>query len=276
MSSPPVDHPLSQPMQIILVSASYAIWAGMLGYTGLLWKKDQTPFYFLIVLAVAFGGLFEPLYDEALMLYFYTPGIWSFFTSFDIPQPIWVYSGYVTLYASVALGLVRAIPHGVSRVDLFKWAGVELLTSCAFEMIGINGGAYEYWGPHVFRIFNYPLCIGILEAAQVICFSVAAAHLQARAVGFKPMFGLFVLFPATFFLANLGAGAPLIITLHASNPTPALVTLGSLVTIVFALTLIWGASYLLPADGEIALLGNEASFKPNGAAHTEDLENGTS
>ncbi|KAF2805690.1 uncharacterized protein BDZ99DRAFT_466633 [Mytilinidion resinicola] len=263
-------------MQIILVSASYAIWAGMLGYTGLLWKKEQTPFYFILVLAVAVGGFAEPLYDESLMLYFYSPGIWSLFTSFDIPQPIWVYSGYVTLYASVAVPLIRAIPHGVSRLDLFKWAGVELLTSCVFEMVGINGGAYEYWGPHVFRVFNYPLCIGILEAAQVMCFSVAAAHLKARAVGVKPLFGLFVLFPATFYLANLGAGAPLIITLHAKNTTPALVTFGSLVTIAFALTLVWGASYLLPVDGQIALGEDEAPYKPNGTVRVEDVENGGS
>jgi len=166
-------------MQIILVSVSYAIWAGMLGFTGMLWKKEKTPIYFIIVLAVAFGGLFEPLYDEATMLYFYSPGIWSLFSSFDIPQPIWVYSGYVTLYASVAVFLVRAIPNGLSRLDLFKWAGVELLTSCVFEMVGINGGAYEYWGPHVFRVFNYPLCIGILEAAPVICFSVTQFVLKA-------------------------------------------------------------------------------------------------
>jgi len=245
----------------------------MLGFTGMLWKKEKTPIYFIIVLAVAFGGLFEPLYDEATMLYFYSPGIWSLFSSFDIPQPIWVYSGYVTLYASVAVFLVRAIPNGLSRLDLFKWAGVELLTSCVFEMVGINGGAYEYWGPHVFRVFNYPLCIGILEAAQVICFSVAAAHLQARAVGVKPLFGLFVLFPATFFLANLGAGAPMIITLHATNPTPALVTAGSIVTIGFALTLIWGASYLLPLDGQIALSDNDAPHKRNGTVYN-DIENG--
>ena len=86
------------------------------------------------------------------------------------------------------------------------------------------------------------LCMGILEATQVICFSVAAACLQTRAVGVKPLFGLFVLFPATFFLTNLGAGAPMIITLHATDPTPALVTAGSLVTIEFALSLILGAS----------------------------------
>jgi hypothetical protein len=247
-------------MQIILVSASYSIWLGMLGYTGLLWYRERTPFYILIVLAAALGGFGEPLYDEATMLYFYSPGIWSLFTAFDIPQPIWVYSGYVTLYATVAVALVRQIQRGISRLDLWKWAGLELLTSSAFEMIAINGGAYEYWGPHVFRVFNYPLCIGILEAAQVICFSVAAVHLQSKASGWKPLFGLFVLFPATFAMANLGAGAPMIIALHSASSSPAIVTLGSIVSICFASILIWGASYLLPADGQIAL----PVFKPNG------------
>jgi hypothetical protein len=261
MLSPPVDHPLSQPMQIILVTGSYSIWLGMLGYTGLLWYRERTPFYLFIVLAAALGGFGEPLYDEATMLYFYSPGIWSLFTAFDIPQPIWVYSGYVTLYASVAVFLVRKIQRGISRVDLWKWAGLELLTSCAFEMIGINGGAYTYWGPHVFRIFDYPLCIGILEAAQVTCFSVAAAHLHSKASGWKPLLGVFALFPATFAMANLGAGAPMIITLHSTNPSPALVTIGSILTICFASTLIWGASYLLPEEGQIAL----PISKPNGS-----------
>jgi hypothetical protein len=240
-------------MQILLVSASYSIWLGMLGYTGLLWYRERTPFYVLVVLAVALGGIGEPLYDEATMLYFYSPGIWSLFTAFDIPQPIWVYSGYVTLYATVAVALIRKIKHGISRLEVWKWAGLELLTSCAFEMIAINGGAYENWGPHVFRILHYPLCIGILEAAQVICFSVAAAHLQFSASGWKPLLGIFVLFPATFTMANFGAGAPMIIALHSANPSPAIVTFGSIVTICFASTLIWGASYVVPEDGQIAL-----------------------
>ena len=148
--SPPIDHHLPQSMQIILVSVSYAIGAGMLGYTGMLWKKE-TSFYFIIVLAVAFGGPFEPLYNEATMLYFYSLGIWSLFSSFDILQPIWVYSGYVTLYAPIEVFLVCAVPKGLSRLNLFKWAGLELLTSCAFEIIGINGGANEFWEPYVFR-----------------------------------------------------------------------------------------------------------------------------
>jgi hypothetical protein len=51
-----------------------------------------------------------------------------------------------------------------------------------------------------------------------------------------PLLGLF---PCTFFLANLGAGAPMIITLHAPDPSTGLVLLDSLVSIGFALALIW-------------------------------------
>ena len=68
----------------------------------------------------------------------------------------------------------------MTRRTLFVWAGITLLESAAFEIIGINGGLYSYWGPHVFRIFQYPLVIGVLEAAQVIVFAVAASQLRAR------------------------------------------------------------------------------------------------
>jgi hypothetical protein len=66
----------------------------------------------------AFGGLFEPLYDEAVQLYFYAPGMWDTFTSFDIPQPVWVYSGYVTLYGATALFICRGINQGMSAWTL--------------------------------------------------------------------------------------------------------------------------------------------------------------
>ena len=102
-------------MQILLVSVSYAIGLGFLDIR-MLWKKEKTPFCFIIVLAVAFGELFEPLYDEATMLHFYSPGIWSLFSSFDIPQPIWVHSGYVTLTLN-PLKLVVRLSIGASRLD---------------------------------------------------------------------------------------------------------------------------------------------------------------
>jgi hypothetical protein len=247
MLSAPVDHPLNLTTQTVLTVASYLIWAALLVISVRMGMRQKTPFFVIIVFAAAFGALFEPLYDVGFMLWFYSPGMWSSFTSYGIPQPIWAYSGYVALYAGPAIFICNRIENGMTRKDLFRWAAIVFLCSCAFEMYGIFGGAYSYWGPHVFRVFDYPLIIGVLETAQVICFSVAATELRRRTTGTAPLLSLFVLFPCMFYFGNFGAGAPVIIALHTPDPSPALVMAGTLISTLFALTLIWGASRLLPA-----------------------------
>ena len=218
--------------------------------------RERTPFYALMVLAAMVGAFAEPLYDVAMTLYFYsTEGMWTHFTAFDIPQPIWTHSGYVVLYASAAIYVARAIWRGtLTRRMLWVWAGIELLMSSAFEMIGINGGVYSYWGPHVFRIFQYPLVIGVLEAAQVVCFAVAASQLRARSTSQWQLLGLFVLFPCTFFMANFGAGWPTIIAIHLENTSTPVIAAATVVSIGFAVVLVRAAASFLPprsaADAE--------------------------
>src|SRR6202035_3753180 len=81
-----------------------AIWLGMC---------ERTPFYALMVLAAGVGAFAEPLYDVAMMLYFYSaPGMWTHFTAFNIPQPIWRHSGYVVLYAAPAIYIASQIGRG--------------------------------------------------------------------------------------------------------------------------------------------------------------------
>ncbi len=245
--TPPVDHPLNILTQAILTWGSWgltgiilltAVWFGI---------KERTPFYALLILAAMVGAFSEPLYDEGLMLWFYTPGMWSHFSAFSIPQPNWTHSGYAVLYGSAAMFIARQIHFGrLTGRGLYAWAGVELAMSCVFEMFGINGGVYEYWGPHAFRILHYPIIIGILEASQVTCFAVAAAELRHRARHPAALFALFAIFPMTFYLANFGAGAPVIIALHLDTPSPMLVTLGTLVSIAFALCGVRLAASFLP------------------------------
>src|ERR1700743_3974370 len=99
-----------------------AIWMGV---------RERTPFYALMVLGALVGAFAEPLYDVAMMLYFYsTHGMWTHFTAFDIPQPIWTHSGYVVLYASAAILVAREIHRGtMTRHKLYLWAAVELAMS---------------------------------------------------------------------------------------------------------------------------------------------------
>lgn len=255
MLTAPYDHPLNLTTQAVLTYGSWGLSFVVLVVAARMCLKERSAFYLLVVLAAMVGAFAEPLYDEGLMLLFYLPGIWSHFSAFGIPQPLWTHSGYAVLYASAAVFICRQIHQGrLTRKGLYAWAGIELAMSSSFEMIGINGGAYEYWGPHVLRVWNYPLVIGVLEAAQVICFSVAAAHLRRRVQGEAGLLVLFVLFPVTFYLANFGAGAPVIIGLHLDQPSPAWVWVGTLLSLAAAGVLIRGAaSFLPPVAGEAAV-----------------------
>lgn len=245
---PPIDHPLNLTAQAILNYASWGLTAVILVLAIRMGLRERTPFYVYMVFAAAIGAFGEPLYDVAFMLYFYsTPGMLTHFTAFDIPQPIWTHSGYVVLYAVAAVYFAREIWRGtVTRKKLFIFAAVELAMSAAFEIFGINAGTYSYWGPHVLRIFNYPLVIGILEAAQVICFTVVASQLRARVTASWQLLGVFVIFPVTFFGANFGAGMPTIIALHVKGTSTALIMTCSLLSIALAVALVAIAALFVP------------------------------
>jgi hypothetical protein len=269
---PPVDHELNLTTQAILTYGSWALTAVILGLAIRMGIRERTPFYALMVLAAMVGAFAEPLYDVAMMLYFYsTAGMWTHFTAFNIPQPIWTHSGYVVLYASAAIFIARAIGRGtLTRHALYIWAGVELLMSSVFEMVGINGGTYSYWGPHVFRILQYPLVIGVLETAQVVCFAVAASQLRARCSGQWQLLILFVLFPLTFFGVNFGAGWPTIIAVHLEHPWTPLTAAATVLGIGFAVVLVRAAASFLPqksASGDAEAAVGDRRETPTRRSH---------
>jgi hypothetical protein len=267
---PPVDHELNLTMQAILTNVSWVLTAMLLVIAIWLGMRERTSFYAFMVLAAGVGAFAEPLYDVAMTLYFYsTPGMWTHFTAFDIPQPIWTHSGYVVLYAAPAIYITRQIARDtMTRQTLFFWAGITLLESAAFEMIGINGGLYTYWGPHVFQIFQYPLVIGVLEATQVICFAIAASVLRDRHTSLWQLLGLFVLFPCTFFMANFGAGWPTIIAVHLKHTSTLAVTAATVVSIGFAVVLVRAAASFLPQQPAV-----DAASRPSrsGTTHAQPL-----
>lgn len=248
----PIDHPLNQTMQDVLTFGSWGLTAALLAYAVRKGLREQTWFHPLVVLAAMVAAFAEPLYDVAMDLYFYsTPDMQTHFTAFGIPQPVWTHSGYAVLYASAALFLADRIHRGVlTRRGLFLGAGLELLMSCTFEMVGINGDTYAYWGAHEFRIFHYPLVIGVLEAAQVATFAVVASQVRRRSTSQLGLLALFPLFPVVFFGVNFGCGFPTIVSIHLESHSRLGVALASLVSMALAAGVVRIASTFLPTQVE--------------------------
>jgi hypothetical protein len=258
-----LDNQLNEVMQAVLTYVSWGLVIVMLVIAWRLGKKERTPFYLFACLAACVAAFAEPLYDVAFDLWFYDVGshgnpgaMWSHFTAYDIVQPNWSHSGYMILYANAALFIGHKIAKGIwGRRELFMIFGVEFLISCLFEMIAINGNAYEYWGPHQFRVFQYPLVIGVLEAAQVTTFTVLACLLWNRVRSWVGLLGLFALFPITFFGVNFGVGSPVIIALHLNDPgsTGFIVACATLISIAWAVALVYGLSLFMPKEQESLL-----------------------
>jgi len=254
MGTQPVDRPLNLTAQDFFTYGSWALTIALLIVAYVMCRRERTPFYLLVVLASMVAAFAEPIYDELMVLYFYTAhdganALHTHFTAFDVPQPVWTHSGYAILYGGPAVYITYRIRHGgLTRRALYLIAASSFLESCAFEMIGINAGAYTYWGPHVLRVLDYPLAIGLNEMAQVTCFAIAAAQLRERVANPWQLGALFLIFPCTFALANYGAGAAMIVGLHAENTNELIRYATTLVTIGCALGLVRLAAAFLPAS----------------------------
>jgi hypothetical protein len=253
----PVDRPLNLTAQDFFTYGSWILTAALLIFTIVLWRRERSPYYLLMVVAAMVAAFGEPLYDEMMALYFYNVDqagnfvLQSTFTAFNIPQPNWAHSGYAILYGFPAVYIARMIHLGtMTKTKLYAVAALSFVESCAFEMIGINAGAYAYWGPHVFRVFDYPLVIGMLEMAQVMVFAVAAAELRKRVREPWQLAAVFMVFPFTFVAANYGGGMAMIVGLHAENASEFIRYATTLISMGCAVLLVRLAASFLPATVE--------------------------
>jgi hypothetical protein len=241
MSQDVMQHELDLVWQDIFTWASWGIVIAMLIAAVVLGRRHRTSFFVLAIVSVGLSAFAEPLYDVAFDLWFYDaqngqPGAaYSHFTAFGIVQPIWTHSGYIILYAAPCLYAGWRMYQGrVTRNFLFVIWGIEIASSCIFEMIGTGVDVFTYYGPYEMRIWNYPLAIGVLEGTQVVLFTVLVVNLWRRIKTGWGMSGLLAVHPITMYAANFGLGWPLIIALHLNEPD-------------FSSTYVWIASFMVYA-----------------------------
>lgn len=238
--------------------ATVGLWGGtiaLLLYAIKISREERSPLAVFIVLAVAAGSIIEPIYDITYHLYWLDNGEqWTLFTSFGLPQPVWVMPAYVIVFALPAVLLYRSFAAGVSLKTIFKWAGVTAFTTALFETIAVNSGLYVYYGDAPMRFLEYPLWIAFMECAQITGFAVLCAVIKLRATRPAHMLIVFLVFPANFIFETAGAGFPTLIAMNTPDPSMALMWAMAPVSIGLAAAGLWWTSNLLFLTQRLARL----------------------
>ncbi|MBN3511491.1 hypothetical protein JYB55_21915 [Mycolicibacterium septicum] len=242
--APPYDLPLNTTMQTV---ATIVLWTGtaiLFGYAVSMARRQRSVFPIALVVAVAVGSLIEPMYDIAYHLHWLDAGQqWTLFTSFGLPQPVWVMPAYVMVFGMPALLMYRSFAQGITINRIFKFAALTALTTAIFEITAINLGLYTYYGESPWRLFNYPLFIAFMEGAQITGFAVLAALLSIYATKQIHCLALLAIFPCNFAFETLGAGFPTLILQNSSpNPNSVLLFLSAFASVGLAATALWWTS----------------------------------
>ena len=247
--TPPYDLPLNTTMQTV---ATIILWGGtavLLGYALTLARRERSVLPVVLVVAVAVGSLIEPLYDTSYHLFWLDGGRqWTLFTSFGLPQPVWVMPAYVMVFGMPALLMYRSFARGVTIKRVFAMAALTSLTTAIFETTAINLNLYVYYGESPWRLFEYPLFIGFMEGAQITGFAVLTALLSIYAVKPVHCLALFAIFPGNFALETLGCGFPTVILQNTSpHPNGMLLFLSAFASVGLAATALWWTTQSLLA-----------------------------
>lgn len=244
--APPYGMELNTVMQ---TAATIILWGGtlvLLAYAARMAKQERSWFPIILVVAVATGSIIEPIYDITYHLHWLDDGEqWTLFTSFGLPQPVWVMPAYVMVFGLPALLLYRTLARGTSMKTIFMLAGLTSFTTAAFEITAINTDLYTYYGESPWRVFDYPLFIGFMEGSQITGFAVLATCLAMTMKKQSHALALFALFPANFAFDTIGAGFPTLILQNSTNPNGFLLFLSAFVSVALTATCLWWSSQLL-------------------------------
>ncbi|WP_019877537.1 hypothetical protein [Sporichthya polymorpha] len=260
---------LNEVMQTI---ATVGLWAGtiaLLIYAARIGRQERSPLPVFIVLAVAAGSIFEPIYDITYHLHWLGADPegngpqWTLFTSFGLPQPVWVMPAYVVVFALPAVLLYRTFAGGVTLKKIYQYAALTAFTTALFETIAVNSGLYTYYGEAPMRFLNYPLFIAFMECAQITGFAVLCAVIKLRATKWQHNLIVFLVFPANFAFECLGAGFPTLVAMNAPNPSTAVMWAMAPVSIGLAAAgLYWTSQALFAVQRLAELEGRAPSLSP--------------
>jgi hypothetical protein len=253
--------PVNHLTQAVFTPLTWTLAAVVLAVAVRLTRRHASPVPVLMVVAAAVNSLNEPLFDKVYHLYWYSPGQWSLFSTYGYPQPVWVMSAYVVYYCVPGLFIWNRLRSGASRQWAFKAVLVTAVWGAVFESVAIALGAFTYFGPNAFRVFNaYPLWLGLMEASHIVIWAMLLAFFTPVLTGARAAL-VPVAFAATFATVMYGAGGLGLAAINVGHPAKAWIYAAAMGSVVLAGAYVRTVGFLHRPEKEIGTV--EAFLRQN-------------
>lgn len=245
---PPVDQALDTTGQAVLTVVTALAAVVALTLIVRMAHRERTVW----PIVTAFSGILclglEPLYDRLFNIWFYDAGdVWKAYTTYGMAQPVWVPITYLWCYGSLAVYAARRVDRGLTRRDALRLTGIFLAVYTAFEFVGINLGVYGYFGPHPFRVLDFPVWLSVANASIGLIAGIAIARLRPRLDG-RQIWALLPVVPAVFAMVSFGGAFPALVAMNMPDAPAALVWAAAVASMALECSMLHLAALLLPAE----------------------------
>lgn len=224
-------------------------------------RGDLVPIY-----AFLGGGLiiiYEPLGDILANVLYPVHGQLTWIDLFGRPIPVFIGLLYFWYMSVPAIYFVKQVEQGLSTPRLWRLYFFTLAIAVGIELVGVNVGAWVYYGPHPFMFFGVPLWCPVTYSGFLMSISIG---LQLMVTGLNRKHHWLVMFGVPVFMC----GGHLAISLPAaaalfSTADPMWIWLGGTASICMSLLLVYVASLAFCSDRQRrqrSLAGNTRACSP--------------
>jgi hypothetical protein len=176
--------------------------------------RQGTPQPLLFLIGGMISYVTEPFFDLMVCAWYPEIGTDSFLRAFNVSVPTWVIAPWGFYIGGQAYWVFRKFTEGMTASTLWKLFPIFWFTNVAFEIPGLQLGVYTYYGPQAFKVFGFPLWMGMANATMPIVIAAVAYALRDFLSG--PRVWLTVpLVPMAGLAAGAGVGWPMWFALNS-------------------------------------------------------------
>lgn len=238
--------PVDQQMGLFHVALGLAVVAALYA----LWRtwRVRHPYPLFVFLGAGFSILYEPLGDILTKVAYAPVDQVSLMTAFGRPTPLWMLPNYFFFFSLPALLLEQFVvrPDVTASKYALTFIGVAIFVA-VFEMPGINGDIWRYYGTQAFSVNSYPVWVAFCNASSLFMIAAAVALLR-RSIITPGLAFLFVpIVPIVFIGAHVGGSLPIAAALY-STTNQSILDAAALFAIAMCVMNVWIAYRLLTLD----------------------------